>query len=366
MLAGLTEFQQGRNAYTLHLNMAQECMKHFQEHKLIEVSSVEQCLATGLDENYKKAKNLASQLVQLLDDEAIGRADRLRLFLLYIIYRGGLLSGDIRKLMAHAQLVPQDGEVIYNLDLLGARAEKPLKDERPPVQPLFNMKPPVPSESDEASLSRYELNVKLMLEEQIRGTLDPTAFPFTRPQTDVDGMTAQQDGLSQASLRSAKPTWARTRSAADQPRQRIIVFMAGGATHGEARSCYEASQTFGKDVFLATSHMLSPGMYMRQLGDLSVDKRRLDIPAERPKPTAPAHLFEREPPPTPQPVPKKVPVPTSHLNPPAPPSALMGQMSLGPDQKAPNGSPSGTPPAAPGGKPPKEKKEKKRHHFFGR
>ncbi|KAE8329539.1 Sec1-like protein [Aspergillus sergii] len=355
MLAGLTEFQQGRDAYTLHLNMAQECMKHFQEHKLLEVSSVEQCLSTGLDENYKKAKNLASQLVQLLDDDAVDHQDRLRLLLLYIMYRGGILGGDIRKLMAHAQLPPQDGDVISNLDLLGSRVEKQLKDEKPPVQPLFHRKPPSPAEADETSLSRYELNLKLMLEELVRGTLDPTAFPPTRPNTEAEGMGGPQDTLSQASLRSAKPTWARTRSATEQPRQRIIVFMAGGATYGEARSCYEVSQAFNKDVFLATSHMLSPGLFLKQLGDLSADRRRLDIPAERPKPTAPAHLFEKDPPPQPQPVPKKAPAPK--LNPPAPPSAAMGAMSLGS-----NGAAS----APSSAKPHKEKKEKKHHHFFRR
>ncbi|PLB49005.1 vesicle trafficking protein [Aspergillus steynii IBT 23096] len=362
MLAGLTEFQQGRDAYTLHLNMAQECMKLFQDHKLLEVSSVEQCLSTGLDENYKKAKGLAAQLVQLLDDDTVGHPDRLRLLLLYVIYRGGILGGDIRKLMAHGQLPPQDGEVIYNLDLLGARAEKPLKDEKPPVQPLFNRKPPSPAEADETSLTRYELNVKLMLEDLVRGTLDSTVFPFTRPQTDADGMGQQQDGLSQASLRSAKPTWARTRSAAEQPKQRIIVFMAGGATYGETRTCYEVSQAFGKDVFMATSHMLSPSLFLRQLGDLSTDRRRLDIPAERPKPTAPAHLFEREPPP-PQPAPKKPP-PMPNLNPPVPPSQAMGAMSLGPNAPKPANGTAAAGSPAPGGKPPKEKKEKKRHHFF--
>lgn len=368
MLAGLTEFQEGRDAYTLHLNMAQECMQHFQDRKLLEVSSVEQCLATGLDENYKKAKNLASQIVQLLDSESVTPIDRLRLLLLYIMYRGGLLSGDVRKLMAHAQLPPQDGEIVYNLDLLGARVEKPLRDERPPLPPLFARKPPAPSDSDEVSLSRYDSNFKTMLEDLVRGTLDPSVFPSTRPHTDTDGVV-NQEGLSQASLRSAKPTWARTRSSADHPRQRIIVLMAGGATYGEARSCYEVSQTFGKDVFLATSHMMSPGMFLRQLGDLSVDKRRLDIPAERPKPTAPAHLFEREaPPPQQQPPSKKTPLPV-RLNPMAPTSA-MNAMSLGPDgQNGPNGSTTGGSPApsASGGKPPKkekEKKEKKRHHFF--
>lgn len=374
MIAGLTEFQEGRDAYTLHLNMAQECMQHFQDRKLLEVSSVEQCLATGLDENYKKAKNLASQLVQLLDNESVMHADRLRLLLLYIMYRGGLLPGDIRKLMAHAQLPPQDSEVIYNLDLLGARVEKSLRDEKPPNQPLFNKKQPTPSDSDEANLSRYDLSVKLMLEELVRGTLDPAVFPSTRPHTDTDGVVLQE-GLSQASLRSAKPTWARTRSSADHARQRIIVFMAGGATYGEARSCYEASQTFGKDVFLATSHMLSPGLFLRQLGDLSVDKRRLDIPAERPKPTAPAHLFERENPPPQQPAPRP-PAPGPRLNPPVPPAAAMGAMSLGPDaHRAPNGS-TGATPVPSGGKlykkdkdkkdkdKDKDKKEKKRHHFF--
>ncbi|PLB42207.1 Sec1 family protein [Aspergillus candidus] len=367
MLGGLTEFQEGRDSYTLHLDMAGECMRFFEKHKLLEVSAVEQSLSTGLDENFKKAKGLASQLVQLMDDEAIQSSDRLRLLLLYIMYRGGILPGDIRKLMAHAQLSPQDGEVIYNLDLLGARVEKPAKDERPPVPPLFVRKAPPPAEADEASLSRYELNLRLMLEEHIRGTLDMTTFPFTRPCADMEGM-GSQDNSAQASLRSAKPTWARTRSAAEQPRQRIIVFMAGGATYGESRVCEEISHQFGKEVFLATSHMLSPGLFLRQLGDLSADRRRLDIPAERPKPTAPAHLFERPAPPPPQPQQKK-PIPTK-LNPPAPPSALMANMTLGPDgQPMPNGPGAGGPAAAPAppssssSKPHKEKKEKK-HRFF--
>jgi len=313
-----------------------------------------QTLSTGLDEDYKKPKNIADQLVRLLDDDAIIPPDRLRLIILYIIYRDGLLGGDIKKLLAHAQLPSQNAEVIYNLDLLGVRVEKPLKDSKPASQPLFPRKPPPNIDSeDEVNLTRFVPNLKLMLEEHLRGTLDSTVFPYTRPLTEQDALTGQ-DNLSQASLRSAKPTWARTRAAADQPRQRIIVFMAGGATYAEARACYEVSQASGKDVFLATSHMLTPGLFLRQVGDLSVDKRRLDIPAERPKPTAPAYLFEDDPAPTPQQ--------------PAPPTAAMASMSL---NSAPNGAPGGGPaapaaapaPAASGGKPQK-KEEKKKRHFF--
>ena len=272
------------------------------------------------------------------------------------MYRDGLLQGDIRKLLSHAKLPPQHGEAIYNLDLLGVRVEKPLKDTKPAVQPLFPRKPAPPVESQEASLSRFEPNLKIMLEEQIKGTLDSTTFPFTRPLTDADGMMAQEQ-LSQASLRSAKPTWARTRSTADQPRQRIIVFMAGGASYAESRVCYEVAQASSKDIFLATSHMLTPGLFLRQVGDLSADKRRLDIPAERPKPTAPAHLFEVEPQPG---------GPQAQLSKPAvPPAAALSSLSLNsnPDSRQGTNGPSNIS-TSQGGKSLKKEKEKKKHHFF--
>ena len=254
-----------------------------------------QSLATGLDEDYRKPKNLADQVVRLLDDNDITFSDRLRLIIQYLLHRDGLLPSDTQKLLAHAQLPAQDSEVIHNLDLLGAHVTRSLKDPRPPAQPPFGRKqsPQDPGEQ-ESGLSRFDPAIRPMLEEHIRGTLDQTTFPFTKPHLDAaDGLLGQEK-VSQASLRSAKPTWARTRPSATEPRQRIIVFVAGGATYSESRACHEVSQSFNKDVFLATSHILTPGLYLRQVGDLSVDKRRLDLPAERPKPQAPSHLFERE------------------------------------------------------------------------
>ncbi|KMU85289.1 Sec1 family superfamily protein [Coccidioides immitis H538.4] len=282
-------------------------------------------LGTGLDEDYRKPKNLADQLVRLLDDERVRPPDRLRLIVLYLLYRGGLLGGDIKKLLAHSQLPPQDGEVIYNFDLLGARVEKPLSDTKPPNQPLFARKPPAQINEDDTSLSRFEPNLKLMLQEQIRGTLDTSVFPSTRPHADGDDVISQ-DNVSQASLRSAKPTWARIRPSAAEPRQKIIVFMAGGATYSEARSCYELSQNHNKDIYLVTSHMLTPGLFLRQVGDLSVDKRRLNLPADQPKPQAPRHLFEREPSPKPQVQPQPQPLTASKSL--APPTSGLAAMTM--------------------------------------
>ena len=216
--------------------------------------------------------------------------------LLYLLYRDGLLPADVNKLLAHAQLPPEDGEVIRNLGLLGARIIRPLKDTKNLPEPLFTRKPPSVNPQDDYSLSRFTPVMKSLLEQHAKGVLDQSIFPYTKPQLDANELV-DQDHMSHASLRSAKPTWAKTRGTNTEARQRVIVCMAGGATYSESRACYEASRETNKDVYLLTSHMLTPSLFLRQVGDLSIDKRRLALPAEQPKPKAPAHLFETEAPP---------------------------------------------------------------------
>ncbi|KAF4619072.1 hypothetical protein G7Y89_g14775 [Cudoniella acicularis] len=260
MLAGLPQFQELKDAYSLHINMAQECMNIFEHHKLLDIASVEQTMATGLDEEGKKPKSVADQVVRLLDDPSIGPSDRLRLIMLYIMYREGLIKEDIQRLLKHSALPENDLFLINNLDLLGAKTMKALKDPKLNAPPLFSRKV-FQAQSEEYILSRYEPAVKLMLEELTKGTLDQTTFPYTKPPLDNSEELALQ---SQSSLRSAKPTWARNRMSTVDSRQRIIVFMAGGATYSESRACYEVSNQKGKDIFLATSHMLNPALFVKQ------------------------------------------------------------------------------------------------------
>jgi syntaxin-binding protein 1 len=384
MLAGLPQFQELKEAYSLHLNMAQECMNSFQANKLDDVASLEQSLATGLDEDFKKPKNLADQLVRLLDYDAISKPDRLRLIILYVLYRDGLIPDDIQRLLAHADLSPELMDSITNMELLGGRALKQLKDTKPPPLPLFVKKVNAADPDNEYALSRFEPAVKTMLEEGVKGTLDPQIFPYVKPPLD----NGESEMLAnQASLRSAKPTWARNRLSTLESRQRIIVFMAGGATYSELRSCYEVSKVSSRDIFLATSHMQTPSLFIRQVGDLSTDRRRLDIPAERPKPKAPAHLFEREEKPKPvalppQPMgmgmggpgsmgqmPISPPPPSVPAKGPAPPTAGLGAMTLNSGGARPvNGGAAPAPVLDKKGrlvKQPGEEKEKKKRHFFG-
>jgi syntaxin-binding protein 1 len=163
-----------------------------------------------------------------------------------------------------------------------------------------------------------------MLEDLCRGALDPAIFPYTIPPADPN-----EDMVVQGSLRSAAPKWASVNRRQAENRQRIIVFVAGGATYSESRVCYETSEKNNRDIFLVTSHMVTPQMFIRQTKDLSMDRRRLDLPMDRPKPRAPAHLFERPaPPPMQRPPPPSAPGSGSSAGNIRPPTKSLGAMTL--------------------------------------
>ncbi|KZL87903.1 sec1 family protein, partial [Colletotrichum incanum] len=380
MLAGLPQFQEMKEAYSLHLNMAQEAMNIFEKHKLPDIASVEQTLATGLDEDFKKPKNILDQVVRLLDDDAVSPSDRLRLIILYVLYRDGVIMEDINRLLAHSGLPQRDGEVAVNLEMLGGRPVRSgLKDVRPPQPPLFPKNTKSAEVSEEYSLSRFETAMQTMLDELSRGTLDQTTFPYVKPPADPnEDLLASQQG----SLRAGRPNWAAAGRRPPENRQRYIVFMAGGATYSESRACYEVSARQGKDIFLVTSHMLTPQLYVRQVGDLGKDKRTLDIPMERPTPRAPAWVYEKPaPPPNPmaqRPAPgmvqpgqpaagpgRRAPAPGGlPSRPVAPPTAQMSNMSLNAPAPMSNGG-SASPAPSDGGKPHKLEKDKKKRNFLG-
>lgn len=397
MLAGLPQFQEMKESYSLHLTMAQECMNIFQHHKLPDIASVEQTLSTGLDEDMRKPKNVLELVVRLLDDEAIKPGDRLRLIIMYVLFRGGVVMEDVKKLLTHAALPLQDGEIVNNMELLGGRVNHALKEQRFPYTSLFPKDPKTAQLSEEYGLSRFEPALKPLLENMVKGTLDQTTFPYVNPPLDPNEDLLAAQGTS---LRAGRPNWAAAGRRQPENKQRIIIYMAGGATYSEARTCYEIGRERNRDVILATSHMLTPQFFIRQVGDLSRDKRRLDLPMERPKGRAPAHLFEHPKPPPqqargPAPPPGPGPGPGGRLPPqqgglpsrpgrgpsPVPPTQSMSNMNLNSSPAPPRppahngggGGPSPYPPVPPPSEPPQPQphsdgklhKEKKRRNFLG-
>ncbi|WVQ84830.1 hypothetical protein IAT38_006987 [Cryptococcus sp. DSM 104549] len=270
MLASLPQFQTQREQFSLHLDMAQECMNLFEKKKLALVANVEQCCATGYTAEGKTPKTLVEEMVPLLDDRLnVTSLDKVRIMALYILFRDGVPDEDRRRLYQHARLSISEQDMVNNLVHLGVKV---IKDSSRSTKSRIKQKPS--SQEGEYELSRFKPVVQIVLEDQNTNRLDPSVFPYVKD-APADAQPALRGGPSSlavpnpgGSLRSARPTWHKAPSARmnnTEGRQRIIIFIAGGMTYSEMRCAYTVGRALGKEVFIGSSHVVTPVSFCTQL-----------------------------------------------------------------------------------------------------
>ncbi|KAM0793647.1 hypothetical protein ACM66B_001078 [Microbotryomycetes sp. NB124-2] len=276
MLASLPQLREAKEKLSLHLTMAEKCMAIFERKKLPLVASVEQCCATGLTPEGKTPKTLVEEMVPLLDDRSVSSVDKLRIIATYIMYRDGVPEGDKKRLYQHARLALHEMDAIDNLRYLGTSVTKDTGKKR---KPIFKQR----EDEDAYDISRFQPALRFMLEDHIRGNLDQSLFPFVRDAPVEAAKPSAASSLlrgsnasspltnSGGSLRSARPQWTstnRTRKVVNEPKQRLLVFVAGGMTYSEIRSCYKVCDALHKDVFIGSTDVWTPERFVRCLSDL--------------------------------------------------------------------------------------------------
>ncbi|GAA6018634.1 hypothetical protein JCM10207_008988 [Rhodosporidiobolus poonsookiae] len=267
MLASLPQMREVKEKLSLHLTMAEKCMSLFDKKKLPVTAGVEQCCATGVTPEGKTPKTLVEEMVPLLDDRGVSSTDKLRIIALYIMHRDGVPEGDKKRLYQHARLALHEMDAVNNLVHLGINVDKDSGKKR---KALFKQK----EEDDAYDISRFQPAIKYMLEEQFAGTLDQSTFPYVRDAPASASSSTFRSSTPTAptsgSLRSARPQWTAQRSkrVVNEPKQRVMVFVAGGATYSELRSVYKVSEQANKDVYLGTTHMLTPQSFAGDLANL--------------------------------------------------------------------------------------------------
>ncbi|GAA5975062.1 hypothetical protein JCM11641_000015 [Rhodosporidiobolus odoratus] len=267
MLASLPQMREVKEKLSLHLTMAEKCMALFDKKKLPVSAGVEQCCATGVTPDGKTPKTLVEEMVPLLDDRSVSSTDKLRIIALYIMHRDGVPEGDKKRLYQHARLALHEMDAVNNLNHLGVNVDKDSGKKR---KAIFKQK----EEEDSYDISRYQPMIKYMLEDHFAGTLDQTTFPYVRDAPAAGGSSLRSSATVSAptsgSLRSARPQWTAQRSkrVLNEPKQRVMVFVAGGATYSEVRTVYKVSQSTNKDVFLGTTHLASPQQFTSDLANL--------------------------------------------------------------------------------------------------
>lgn len=267
MLANLPQFKEMREKFSLHLNMAPECMDKYQNMHLEALAKVEQACATGKTPEGKTPKGIVEDMVPLIADRTLSSRDKIRLMALYIMYRQGIPDEDKRRLFEHARLTMQEQDAVNALALLGVRLKRTSAD-----KDLKTMKQK--PEDDDYELSRFHPIVKTILDDHIANKLDPIQFPYVRnapgPSTP---MASPAPTPTTTSLRSARPGWtAKPSQKSAIPKeagQRLIVFVIGGMTYSEMREAYVMGRKKHKDIYIGSSHIIAPNQFIDDLKQLA-------------------------------------------------------------------------------------------------
>ena len=91
MLKRMPEYKKEISAYSLHLSLADDCMKKFNSDRMKRMCEAEQNLALGSDTDGEKIKDPLKQIVPSLLDTEINIQDKLRLIMLFILNNNGKL-----------------------------------------------------------------------------------------------------------------------------------------------------------------------------------------------------------------------------------------------------------------------------------
>jgi len=119
-LKALPEYREVMSKLSQHMHISHECMDVFNRNALLDLSDIEQTLATGKDEDGRTPK--LTEMISRVEGALLRMRetkDRLRLVLVATISQNGLSSADRDRLLRAAQLGRDELLILNNLSRLG-------------------------------------------------------------------------------------------------------------------------------------------------------------------------------------------------------------------------------------------------------
>lgn len=292
----LPQYNERISRFSLHFDITQKCTEQFRKHQLVKVAGLEQNLAMGEDENGQPLKNSLTQLAQLLRDNDIELADKLRLTMTYIMTQGGMKDEQREQLMDMAEFSPEDQNVIRSLIYLGVKVTSEAKEKRS-KNDMNRKRKSVKKDDVPFSLSRFVPLIKDLTATAIQNQLNTAEFPYVRDPTPSQNPRASRPGSAVSSssnnnggggssssatsysLKQRTAGWASNKKAAGKEKAnkpiepefsgpRLIIFIAGGVTASETRSIYELSKQFKRDIIIGSTSLITPASFISKLGKL--------------------------------------------------------------------------------------------------
>ncbi|KAK6454242.1 Sec1-like protein [Scheffersomyces xylosifermentans] len=310
VVAHLKGFDDERRHMTLHKTLIDECLDINAKRKLAEFAAdfEQTCAAGGTSFEGERNKNLHDDLIVLLARDDLHINDKMRLVLIYGLYRGGLIESDFKKLgkfigVNDRQIISLISRCFTNLHKLDFPIVKQdVKDKKIEKEMFHTI-----NNEGTYNTSRFSPGIKRVMQNAAKYQLDEEWFPYFRDkplEEDIPGgenRNSPANGLSSnGSLRNAriKASWAQSSNRVAQigrPKQKIFCYVAGGITYSEMRSIYELSSSLNKEFYIGSESILKPRDFL--IGLQSIDRVKtledLDLHIARPKPSdPPMFLFE--------------------------------------------------------------------------
>jgi syntaxin-binding protein 1 len=284
-LKALPEYREIMSKLSQHMQIAHQCMDAFGSQGLLELSELEQRLATGKTDEGKSPK--LKQLLGMTVEEFRKQPNslmRLRLMAIVIVSQRGLGSeSDLQKLLGEASLSSKELSALRNLEKLGCPlVQRKSADTKGKLVGFLKSKGVetfTQAESDsEYSSSRYVCLLKPILEQAAAGKLSVDQYPSVMPLPDAEAVLGQSASGAAKSVRkagTASSKWQSQSTASNASVKkktsysgRQIVFMAGGMCYSELRSAREVMNASGTEIVVGGTRFITPKDFLIDLNNL--------------------------------------------------------------------------------------------------
>jgi len=278
-LSALPEYREIMSKLSQHMQIAHQCMDAFNKQGLLDLSDLEQTLATGKTDEGRtpRVKELLGQVVEHFRRES-NSVMRLRLLMMVIVSQRGLSSeSDLQKLLAEAKFSAEELTTLKNLEKLGC----PLVQEDKGGSKMAKLRErratafgqgETENESEYSS-SRYVCILKSIMHDAASGNLSVDEYPSVMPLPDAEAMlgsASKSKAVSSVRKATVKSKWSKNSAGSERGKKkshggRQIVFMVGGMCYSELRTSREVMAATGVDIVVGSTRFITP---MDFIGDL--------------------------------------------------------------------------------------------------
>eukprot|EP00986_Skeletonema_menzelii_P019174 scaffold27078_cov168-Skeletonema_menzelii.AAC.4 len=285
-LKALPEYREIMSKLSQHMQIAHQCMDAFTKQRLLDLSDLEQTLATGKteDNDVPKLKEILGQVVNEFRQQP-DSSMRLRLLAITIVSQRGLESQDyLDKLLNEARLTKGELKALKNLEKLGCPLVRaPQSGTKGRLGKMRGTKvsayhPDAIESSNEYANSRYVCVLKAIMDKAAKGNLSVDEFPSVMPLPDAEGMLAPSSLSKAKSVRrvtSSSSKWAGSSSTNSQGSKkkghggRQIIFMAGGMCYSELRAAREVMADTNMEIVVGSNRFIKPLDFLIDCKNLS-------------------------------------------------------------------------------------------------